>query len=212
MVWRCRVAGQLVGTDIDADHARQIGQLAIAIHVVVGRPEFGAQRQHRVGRGGSARGTASRLGVAGTASGWPCISPRALTVWIDRGIQRLGQRLHSRLRQSGHRRRSGSPGALPAFSRADASASACGTAIGGCGRPAGGGQRRAGQAHHVGRNLDMRRAGAAAQHRGKGAVKRGAQLGGVVQPLGLAQARAPSPPDRAIRADGQGRAPATPAG
>ena len=45
---RCRVARQLIAADVDADHARQIGHTAAHIHVIIGRPQFGAHRKHRI--------------------------------------------------------------------------------------------------------------------------------------------------------------------
>ena len=44
------VAGQLLGADVDADHARQVRQAALGIDVIIGRPKLGADRQHLIGR------------------------------------------------------------------------------------------------------------------------------------------------------------------
>jgi hypothetical protein len=41
----------LRGVDLHADEARQLRRAPVRVHVEVGRPELGPERQHRVGLG-----------------------------------------------------------------------------------------------------------------------------------------------------------------
>ena len=112
------VAGQLVGADVDADHARQVGQAALGIDVIVGRPKLGADGQDLVGRGDQAADRGAGWARRARTSRWPCIAPRALAVRITGASSASASFCSAAFGAPRRRRRQGSPTRSALFSAA----------------------------------------------------------------------------------------------
>ena len=110
---RRRPARELVGVDVDADQVRRQDEAAIAIHVVVGRAEFGAGGDHQIGLGHQrAHGLQARAGRH--AERVAMQQAARIGGEHDRRVERLGEPLQRGLRRAWRRRRQGSAGGCAA--------------------------------------------------------------------------------------------------
>ena len=175
------MAGQLGGIDVDADHPGRSGQAALRVHVIVGRTEFGAHRQHGIGT----RNQCAHRRQTGAGSDGQGVAIHQAT-GVDglnhRRADPFGQRLQCRFGppRAAARQNDRAPGAVQQARG--------GTQIGGVGnrrewQPGRDGQGGAGHWHHVQRHLQMHRSAPRGGQRGKGAVQRAGQRLGAVNPF-----------------------------
>ena len=165
----CGAAGQLGGIDVDADLAGQIGEVAVVIHVILGRAELGADRQQLIGRG---QRPAHRLqaGRGGHAQRMAMQHAARIDRLDHRRVQLFGQGTQG--------------GLLPLAAATGQNDHAAGSVQPRCGGGKVGGwwqhrhgqrhrcgQFGAGQRHHVGRHLDMDRTGPAGLQQPKSPVQ-----------------------------------------